>query len=63
MCVHIYIIYIAILAGLKSKKQQLEHNQRQLQEKIGHAVTGIVLCDNHTAVPVQHIIARTILRT
>ena len=36
-CSHDFLV----LAGLKSKKQQMEHNQRQLQEKIGHAVTGI----------------------
>ena len=39
MCVHMIFLYY--IAGLKSKKQQLEHNQRQLQEKIGHTVTGI----------------------
>lgn len=33
------IIYYTI-AGLKSKKSQLEQNQRILQEKIGRTVTG-----------------------
>ena len=36
-CSHDFLV----LAGLKSKKQQMEHNQHQLQEKIGHVVTGI----------------------
>ena len=35
-----------ILAGLKSKKSQLEHNQRLLQQKIGHTVTGITYGNN-----------------
>ena len=29
-----------ILAALRSKKEQLEKNQWQLQEKIGHTITG-----------------------
>ena len=40
-CVCVCTIHFVMLAGLKSKKQQLEHNQRQLQDKIGHAVTGM----------------------
>ena len=46
MCV-CYIINFLMIAGLISKKQQLECNQRQLQEKIGHPVTGIIICNCH----------------
>ena len=41
VCLCVCTIHFVMLAGLKSKKQQLEHNQRQLQDKIGHAVTGM----------------------
>ena len=42
VCACVYLFCeVFVLAGLKSKKEQLERNQRQLQEKIGHAVTGM----------------------
>ena len=48
VCVCTFVLHdFLMIAGLKSTKKQLEHNQRQLQEQIGHAVTGIIICNYH----------------